>query len=129
LPLSSAASADNTDGNESSVVDEDFSAASKHAKVGGNTVRDNLEQEVENAERAAARYTAVDVDSDDDDDAVTATGSGKPGKKNRLLPTHQDMVNLCDSLTDKLAATKDRTDQLMELGHQIIESHKKSSTI
>jgi len=126
LQLSSlAASVDNNEGNESG-MDEDGSALFQPAKGGSGAVRDNMEQEVENAERAAARYYAVDGDDDDGTATAPAPNLGKSGTKNRHMPTHQDMVDLVDCVTDKLAATKERTDQLMEIGRQIIESHKQA---
>ncbi len=71
---------DNNKGNESG-MDEDDSAVFQPAKGGSGAVRDNIEQEVENAERAAARYYAVDDNDDGGTDTAPVPNLGKSGTK------------------------------------------------
>ena len=104
--LSSSSSSEDSDSSQSSPESED-EGSNKH------TVRGRLPEERENAKRSASRAAQVRANA--------KKGKTKQGPKNRETPIHQDMVDLCDNMTNGLVKNQERTDMLSSLANKVLE--------
>jgi hypothetical protein len=101
--------------------DEDSpSSSGDNCSSEGCTVKERLPEEKENAKQAASKAAQAKAES-------KKKKKGK-GEKSRIMPTHQDMVDLADNITNRLEANKGDTETLTALAHQVIEQQALRAT-